>query len=98
VQGRSVAVRRLPIGVNLRAQALAGPDREGARPRAPQRRAQLTDVLRQSAAYSCPTFRSLDRQTRSASRTIPRPRDGDAIPPSAPGSAAARSVRSKGMP
>ena len=87
MQGRSVAVRRLPIGVNLRAQALAGPDREGARPRAPQRHAQLTDV-----------FRSLDRQTRSASRTIPRPRDGDAIPPSALGPAAARSVRSKGMP
>ena len=41
-------------------------------PRAPQRRAQLADV-----------FRSLDRQTRSASRTIPRPRDGDAIPLSA---------------
>jgi hypothetical protein len=41
-------------------------------PRAPQRRAKLTDV-----------FRSRDRQTRSASGTIPRPRDGDAIPPSA---------------
>jgi hypothetical protein len=71
--GIGTRVRGLPIGVNFKGAGVGRPlTGEGARPRAPQRRAKLTDV-----------FRPLDRQTRSASGTIPRPRDGDAIPPSA---------------
>jgi hypothetical protein len=65
-------VRQVPMRVNLRARCWSAPDREGARPRALRRRAKLTDV-----------FRSLDRQTRSASGTIRQLPDGDAIPPSA---------------
>ena len=44
--------------------------REGARPRAPGKRARPTDV-----------FLLLGRITRAAPRTVPRPRDGDTIPP-----------------
>jgi len=71
--GIGTRVRGLPIGVNFKGAGVGRPlTGEGARPRAPQRRAKLTDV-----------FRPLDRQTRSASGTIPRPRDGDVIPLSA---------------
>jgi hypothetical protein len=66
-------VRQVPMRVNIRAQVCwPAPDWEGARPRALRRRAKLTDV-----------FRSLDRQTRSASGTIRQLPGGDAIPPSA---------------
>jgi hypothetical protein len=54
-------IQRTPMRVNLR--ALAGPDREGARPRAPQRRAKLTDV-----------FGSLDRDKHARLREQSRGR------------------------
>jgi hypothetical protein len=86
--GIGTRVRGLPIGVNFKGAGVGRPlTGEGARPRAPQRRAKLTDV-----------FRSLDRQTLSASRTIPRPRDGDAIPHSALGPSAAGRLPNDGWP
>ena len=66
--GPAAAHRRQPKGAGVGRPL----NREGARPRAPQRRAKLTEL-----------FRSRDRQTRSASGTIRQLPDGDAIPPSA---------------